>query len=280
VRTAVASKTTAWLNHAIVLSRTQATGMNIAINRRKIIFVGLLTMSAPSVVLTPVLGQDAVPIEILRRTLFIKSGGEAGTAFKVDYKGKVYLVTARHVAAALPLEGGTIQLRQQQEWKDCRITKKILPLSDSVDIAVLQSEETVSKPYEITWSDIGGVTFGQQVWFLGYPYGLGTQFTDAEIPFIKRGTMSAIDVSNPDAIVLYIDGFNNPGFSGGPIIYWDFKEHVIKILGVVKGYKFENAKVIVNGAEQNTALLVNSGILIGYSFKHAIDAIEKANSVK
>jgi hypothetical protein len=34
--------------------------------------------------------------------------------------------------------------------------------------------------------------------------------------------MSAIDNSNPDAEVLYIDGFNNPGFSGGPIIFWDF----------------------------------------------------------
>jgi hypothetical protein len=33
--------------------------------------------------------------------------------------------------------------------------------------------------------------------------------------------MSAIDARNPEAVVLYIDGFNNPGFSGGPIIYWD-----------------------------------------------------------
>jgi hypothetical protein len=252
----------------------------MTINRRKILFVGLLTMCALGVRLSPALAQDAVPIEILQRTLFIKCGGEAGTGFKVDYKSKVYLVTARHVAAALPLEGGKIQVRQRQQWTDFKIVKKILPSSDEVDIAVLQTEETVLKPYEITWSDKDSVTFGQQIWFLGYPYGLGTQFSNAEIPFIKRGTLSAIDTSNRDAVLWYIDGFNNPGFSGGPIIYWDFNEHVIRILGVVKGYKFDNAKVLVNGVEQDTNLLVNSGILVGYSIKHAFDAIEKANSGK
>jgi hypothetical protein len=46
--------------------------------------------------------------------------------------------------------------------------------------------------------------------------------------------------------VLYIDGFNNPGFSGGPIIYWDFKKHAYRILGVVSAYKEEAAKVRVN----------------------------------
>ena len=83
------------------------------------------------------------------------------------------------------------------------------------------------------------------MWFLGYPYGLESRFADNKtIPFIKRGTMSAIDASNKEAIVLYIDGFNNPGFSGGPILLWDFTKHVYAIIGVVKGYREESAKVV------------------------------------
>jgi hypothetical protein len=35
---------------------------------------------------------------------------------------------------------------------------------------------------------------------------------------------------------------------------------------------------MVNGVQQDTALLVNSGILIGYSIKHAFDAIQKADT--
>jgi len=86
--------------------------------------------------------------------------------------------------------------------------------------------------------------------------------------------MSAIVATNPDAVVLYIDGFNNPGFSGGPIVYWDFTKHAYRILGVVKGYKEDTAKVLVNGEHVDTQLLVNSGILVGYSISHVIQAIE------
>lgn len=86
--------------------------------------------------------------------------------------------------------------------------------------------------------------------------------------------MSAIDSRNLDAIVLYIDGFNNPGFSGGPIIYWDFSKHAYEVLGVVQGYREDTAKVMVNGVHMNTQLLVNSGILVGYSISHAMKAIE------
>ena len=69
--------------------------------------------------------------------------------------------------------------------------------------------------------------------------------------------MSAIDATKPDAIVIYIDGFNNPGFSGGPIVFWDFSQHVYKILGVVQGYKEDSAKVVINGQHVDTQLLVN-----------------------
>jgi len=74
---------------------------------------------------------------------------------------------------------------------------------------------------------------------------------------------------------LYIDGFNNPGFSGGPILFWSFNERAYRILGVVQGYREDTAKVLVNGQHVDTQLLVNSGILVGYSIEHAIQAIER-----
>ena len=46
--------------------------------------------------------QDAVPIEILQRTFLVKMGSATGTAFTIDHKGAIYLVTARHVGATLP----------------------------------------------------------------------------------------------------------------------------------------------------------------------------------
>jgi S1-C subfamily serine protease len=220
--------------------------------------------------------QDAVPGEILGRTIFIKAGNEAGTAFAVDHQGKIYLVTARHVVAGLPTASATIQVWQTDKWTDYKTVRTLFPPSSQVDIAVLETAEKASQPFEVTGDDTaGGVTMGQQVWFLGYPYGIGTHFTGGKLlPFIKRGTMSAIDPSNPDAVVLYVDAFNNPGFSGGPILYWSFSDHKYKLLGVVMGYKTDTAKVLVNGTQMDTNILVNSGILVGYSIKHVTQAIE------
>jgi S1-C subfamily serine protease len=230
-----------------------------------------------SFLLAPALfAQDGVPDEMLRRTLFIKVGNEGGTAFALDYKGKIYLVTAKHVVAGLSPTGATIQVWQSNRWVDYKTVKILFPPSNDADIAVLETTETVAKPFEITVPQgKEGVTFGQQVWFLGYPHGLGTRDASGlSFCFIKRGTMSAIDSTDPNAVILYIDGFNNPGFSGGPIVYFDHITQAYRILGVVKGYKNENARVIVNGVEQDTQLLVNSGILVGYSIQHALQAID------
>jgi hypothetical protein len=132
----------------------------------------------------------------------------------------------------LPTGKTTLQIWQSDQWKNYEIEKTFFPSSAEVDFAVLETKEQVKQPFGILPSGQQDpserATLGQQVWFLGYPFGdpaLMSHFLDRKdmlIPFIKRGTMSAIDASRPDAVVLYIDGFNNPGFSGGPIVYWDF----------------------------------------------------------
>ena len=228
--------------------------------------------------------QDAVPIEILQRTFLVKVGNSTGTAFTMDYKGAVYFVTARHVAASLPASKPVLQVWRNNKWENVHAARKLLPASADVDIALFETEDKNAQPFQVAVSaQDEGPTMGQQVWFLGYPFGDPALTTRAEnqiLPFIKRGTISAINGSKPDAVVLYIDGFNNPGFSGGPIVYWEFKKHAYRILGVVQGFRNETAKVLVNGQQLDTNVLVNSGILTAYSIKHAIDAIEAAQKVQ
>jgi hypothetical protein len=247
----------------------------------KFIAVGLLLcfLLASSAV-----AQDAVPTEMLERTWFIKVGSEAGTAFLLDHQDRIYLVTAKHVVAGVPAIGATIQVWQSNQWKNYETVKTLYPPSPRADIAVFETNEKIPHPYSIQPAEgsAGGVTFGQRDWFLGFPFGLGTQFgkkatipLTGRIPFIKGGTMSAIDARDPEAVILYIDGFNNPGFSGGPIIYWDFSQHKYKILGVVEAYREEAANVQIKGKNVPTPILVNSGILLGYTIQPAIEAIER-----
>jgi S1-C subfamily serine protease len=226
--------------------------------------------------------QDAVPAEILARSIFIKVGNEGGTAFTLDYQGKIYLVTARHVVAGVPAENAIIQINKDGQWQDYHTVKTLYPPSGDADIAVFQTSEKAAKPFTIAPAgDTGGVTLGQPLWFIGYPFGMAGHVImkgsgAAVLPFIKRGTMSAIDVTKPDAVVYYIDGFNNPGFSGGPILFWEFSTHTYKILGVVQGYKADTAKQLVNGQQVDTHILVNSGILVGYGIQAAIQAIDQS----
>jgi S1-C subfamily serine protease len=231
-----------------------------------------------SLVSTVALAQDAVPMEMLQRTLFIRYGNEQGTGFTVDYRGKIYLVTAKHVVAGVPESKAMIQVWQSGQWKDYHTVKTLHPSSPDVDIAIFETEESIPRPYSVSVTEgLGGPTMGQSVWFLGYPWGIESRFKGGQsAPFIKRGTMSALDATNPDAVVIYIDGFNNPGFSGGPIVYWNFSKHAYGILGVVKGYRMDTAKAVINGEQVDTQLLVNSGILVAYSIDHAMKAIEES----
>jgi S1-C subfamily serine protease len=219
--------------------------------------------------------QDAVPSEIMARTHFIRWGAEAGTAFTVEYQGKVYLITAKHVVTGIPDRNAVIQVPVGDKWEDYQTTNTVYPSSPDVDIPILATDEKQAQPYVIEpTSGSSAVKFGQQLWFIGYPYGTGSNIPGHAFRFLKRGTMSAIDSLNKSAIIYYIDGFNNPGFSGGPIVFWDFSLHKYEILGVVQGYREEAAKTIVNGHQVDTLYLVNSGILISYSIVHAMDAIK------
>jgi hypothetical protein len=178
----------------------------------------------------------------------------------------------------LPATKATIQVGRANQWIDIHTVRTLFPPSDKVDIAVLETDEGVATPFQVT-SERGNLLMGQQVWFLGYPYGIGSRWSNGvEAPFIKKGTMSAMDATNQDAVVLYIDGFNNPGFSGGLIVYWDLNKHAYGIAGVVMGYKEDTAKVLINGQHVDTQLLVNSGILVGYGIEHAIQAIERGQN--
>jgi hypothetical protein len=156
-----------------------------------------------------------------------------------------------------------------------------------VDIAALDLGRpvTVTFPLEPT---AGGLTLGQQVYFLGYPYGLGTQGPAppgfGEIPFLKSGIISAMDGRDPEASVLYVDGQNNPGFSGGPIVFWHSESGRFRVAGVVRGYRNEALPVLKKKnlddprapAYNDLYTRANSGIVIGYDIRHIVDAIHRA----
>lgn len=235
------------------------------------------------------LAQAQVPTSnVIYRVLRIKTPAATGSAFTIEVDDKQYLITARHLLKGFGSEGD-IDLWIEGRWSRTR-ARAIYPAKEIVDIAALDLGRPVTVTFPLEPS-AGGLTLGQQVYFLGYPYGLGTPGSSVtappgfgEIPFLKSGIISAMDGRDPEAGLLYIDGHNNQGFSGGPIVFWHSESRRFRVAGVVRGYRNEALPVLKKknlddpGAPAHNDLYTraNSGIVIGYDIRHIVDAIRRA----
>ena len=95
------------------------------------------------------------------------------------------------------------------------------------------------------------------------------------IPLIKRGMISGF-INDDKARILVIDGINNPGFSGGPIVVEDNSTPNGRIVAVIRGYQPVIKKLVdKDGKELDNGLFSseNSGLLIAYDIEHAIEIV-------
>lgn len=225
---------------------------------------------------------------VLYRVLRIRTATATGSAFTVEIDGKQYLITARHLLEGFGSEG-EVEIWLGGRWSRSR-ARAIYPASPGVDIAALDVDRVLTITFPLEPSS-GGLTLGQQVFFLGYPYGLGTSGSETapdgfgEIPFLKSGIVSALDDRDPAASILYLDGQNNPGFSGGPIVFWHSPSRSFRVAGVVRGYRNEALPVLKHKnldnpqakAYNDLYTRANSGIVIGYDIRHIVEAIRARN---
>ena len=232
---------------------------------------------------------------VINRVLQIRFNGFTGSAFIVDYGSKSYLVTANHMVASAG-DQATVDVLGPTDslWHPSKYTV-LHGHSPCVDIAVLvpPDEPPVAIdpiPYDFNFA------MGQEAYFLGFPFGLYTSFSgkSVAVPLIKHGYISATvpcsaiypDGSKDDTLIL-LDGINNHGFSGGPVVAPDVFDgtRTLKLVGVISGYKNEAMPVDVNGkAAPSVSGEANSGIILVIPISRAIDLIKdhvaKENAAK
>ena len=238
------------------------------------------------------------------RVLMIRIGNNYGTGFALDVDGRQYLITAKHVVAGLGTDG-TVLVAKNDAWTSVPV--RVMRCDDPVDIAVLvpPAQLTVDYPLEATMK---GVRYGQDMYFAGFPYGLHTSAPSLNggypVAFVKKAVMSG-EVTEGGATEILLEGYNNPGFSGGPLVYRDLDRtaSVYKVAGVVKGFRADIAPIfrkeeirpdqvtpddianerIVTNHEGRTLRLndtgevvkLNTDILVAYNISYAIALIHK-----
>lgn len=205
----------------------------------------------------PVLCFGQVPSNVLLRTLLIAIPGSnpaasvpMGTAFTIDVDGREYLVTAKHVVATFK-DGarGTIAIKTKAGWTPEKMT--VYKCKDPVDIAILipPTQLTVDFPLE---ANSAGIELGQDTYFVGYPNGAEHAVTYSNMPavfgFVKRATLAQIvqvPIPGGSTQEIWLDGINDPGFSGSPVVFRDFNKagYVFNVAGVIVAYEWSAAPV-------------------------------------
>ena len=219
-----------------------------------------------------------IPAEILKIVYYIEVGAKCGTSFLLKQNEKIFLITAKHLFEELNYPKDlSIKLQINRSLTELIVSAKYSCDSEG-DIAVLEPitpiELNLTK--DITYS-IAGTNFGQDVFFLGFPYHTEQSLislADGEnpIPIIKRACFSGM--LSPSQILL--DGINIKGFSGGPICAFNYSTHKWQIIGVINSYH-KDIQEVYNERKIPQKLFVdgNSGIIHATSIQVALQLIEE-----
>lgn len=219
---------------------------------------------------------ELVPSEAYERVLEIETDTRKGAAFTLTQGDVQYLVTAKHLfddgASPVVLVANRHILKQFGHPLPLRF--EFLPVPEQADIAVTRLSNPITADLDLIPST-GGMIWSQTVWFLGFPHGLAleTKMDDApsRIAFVKRAVVSGAE--ELDGVRrLYLDGHNNSGFSGGPVIGFNSETDATHVYGVVASYFPEEQPVFV-GPKQEANVLANAGIVIATEISHVMDAI-------
>lgn len=211
---------------------------------------------------------------VIHRVFHIKYGNGTGSCFAIDHGNKQYIVTAKHVINGLK-EEDEIEFFNENTWKKTKV--KLIGHSDVSDVSVFTLNQIIGiHPLPATKS---GLVYGQSAFFLGFPYmtnienGMNRSFP---MPMVKSCTVSLWFEEN-GAKKIFLDGHNNPGFSGGPVVFvppskkWDD----FQIAGIISGYRnMPNQVYDKVGNMVNAFVNYNTGIILAFDIKHAIDIIE------
>ena len=216
---------------------------------------------------------------LLQSVFFIKVGESMGTAFTVERAKKQYLITARHVLKHV-IGITKIQIFHEEQWKTLDV-KLVGATKDELDIAVLALEFQLAPTHSLELTS-GGIAVGQQVYFLGFPLGImgdsGMLNRQYPFPLIKSGILSAYNFETER--MLWVDGHNNPGFSGGPVVFVPGGDRAIdgkqfKVVGVISGYQGSQNPVYDKSGQEIGFTSENSGIIIACEINYAVELIDK-----
>lgn len=222
-----------------------------------LLFCGFITLSIKA-------QPFPITADILRQTYQIQTDTLSGTCFLIEVNNQEYILTAKHLFKANLRKGDstTITIVIEDKLKKLNVSY-FIHNDNAIDIAVLKLKNSIKvmPPFSIG----GSVVLGQDIYFLGYPsfnnLRFGTSGIIGILPIVKKGIVSGW-IWTGACNLYFLDGHNNPGFSGGPVVCIDYNTKKPVLFGVISGYYYENKPVRnKQGQNDSTYIQENSGII-------------------
>ena len=246
-----------------------------------------------------------VTANVICRTFRISYNGRVGTCFTIDVDDRKYIITAQHIVknisdeAAGPGWMDIVYIYHDGTWQPINVIL-IGHTPKNIDISVLSTMYFFEKDTErvlapddfplsagIGGANTGGMAYGQDLYYLGFPNIVNVDesheanMINRKFPFpiVKHAIFSG--VGNDKSFL--IDGYGNPGFSGGPVVFKPNGSQEFKVAGVVVSYTPEILPVYESElqAKNNSSSITpigyfrsNSGLTTVSHIKQAIDLIK------
>lgn len=184
-------------------------------------------------------------------------------------------MTAKHVVAAFTSSIG-LEVFGNGVWTSLPVTLVGHGRGD-IDVSVFAPDAPISPPNLPVVASSEGLVYGQDVYFLGFPYGVLSPHILGDaghpLPLVKKALLSSFAGD-----VYLLDGHNNPGFSGGPVVFGRVGSTPNCVGAIISGYRFAPEPVLIGDAETALTFRQNTGIIISYKIETAL-ALIRSNPV-
>lgn len=212
---------------------------------------------------------------VIQRVFKIKNNGSVGTIFTIEIDNKQYIITAKHLATNI-YDSAQVMIYHENQWKTIDF-KLIGHCPDPIDISVFATDIQLTPSNLPSEPTCDGIVYGQDVYFLGFPYdlsGMGESINRGfPMPFVKKAILSAI-INENNITLLCLDGHNNPGFSGGPVVFQKSNKKEFNICSVISGFHAQQEPIYDSGSPLSMYVHENTGIILSYSINSAIEIIQ------
>ncbi|MFB9112079.1 trypsin-like peptidase domain-containing protein [Xanthomonas arboricola pv. corylina] len=203
----------------------------------------------------------------------VKIGDNVGTLFTIEIEGLQYLVTAKHLLEQWE-PGDYIEIWQGQEWRGLPVN--LVGAHEAGDVAVFASSMQLAQRLPLEASS-KGLIWSQDVFFLGFPYGWRAEVPPDlnqryPLPFVKKAIVSAMAVADGFETI-FLDGFNNPGFSGGPVVFIPPGSNEFQVCSVVTSFRYVDEPIYEGESEHSLVYRTNTGIIESTNIRIAVDLI-------